>query len=171
MRMAFGIVSLVAKEWRQYKELRLRALEKEPGAFSSTYAEVSADPDIKWPQRLQRAIDVEDWLLFARLDGNLVGMIGAFQDEEEKQNKIAHVYGMYVDAEARRQGIGRALMARLLEDLRDRNIVTARLGVNADQQPAKKLYENFGFATVGGQLWTMGDGQEHQVLAMELAIK
>jgi hypothetical protein len=71
------IINLPLENWREYKEIRLRALKADPQAFSSNFAKESAYPDEKWQQRLKTANEQDaSWLYFAQEKGELVGMIG-----------------------------------------------------------------------------------------------
>ena len=162
------IVSLLPESWEEYKRLRLRALSTEAQAFGTSYAEAAEYPDEHWRQRLQDVFDGKSHLLFARLDGKLVGMVGAFQQDEDRKNLSANVISMYVEAEFRSRGIGRALLSRLLQDLALKGIEKARLDVVADQVAAKHLYLSLGFAFTGSSIQTLGDGREHIELQMEL---
>ena len=126
--------------------------------------------DETWQRRLQEVIERRSHLLFARLNGGLVGMVGAFQQEEDRQSSIAYIYGMYVDSEARSHGVGRMLLSRLLENLAESNIKRAKLDVSTDQLAAKQLYLSLGFAVTGSAVQTLGDGRQHLELAMELLI-
>jgi ribosomal protein S18 acetylase RimI-like enzyme len=163
------ILSLPLESWQEYKELRLRALQREPQAFGSNYAREVEYPNEKWQQRIQGVIDGQGLMLFARLDGKLVGMIGGYQDDDNKPQKRIQIWGMYVDPEARGRGIAKTLMNNLISKIRERgDILIAKLEVNEDQDPAKKLYENMGFKIVGTKTRALGDGKKHQLLEMEL---
>jgi ribosomal protein S18 acetylase RimI-like enzyme len=145
-------------------------LQSEPQAFGSSFAEVVQYADETWQRRLQDAVEGKSHLLFARLGGKLVGMVGAFQQEEDRQSYSANIVSMYVDSEARSKGIGRGLLSRLLANLANSGIKKARLDVNADQGAARQLYLSLGFATTGSRVQTLGDGRQHRELEMELVI-
>jgi ribosomal-protein-alanine N-acetyltransferase len=49
---------------------------------------------------------------------------------------------------ARRQGLGRVLMLRLIEEARDRGAAQVFLEVRADNPSAQSLYESLGFARI-----------------------
>ena len=49
----------------------------------------------------------------------------------------------------RRGGVGRALVERLLEELRDRGVRVVYLEVRESNAAARRLYESLGFAAVG----------------------
>jgi RimJ/RimL family protein N-acetyltransferase len=59
------------------------------------------------------------------------------------------VLGMGVVREYRRRGIGAALMQRTLADASAKGFTRIELTVRVDNQPAKRLYEKFGFVVEG----------------------
>ena len=63
---------------------------------------------------------------------------------------------VYVAPEARRSGLGRALVAEALERARARGCRRAELDVNEANEPALKLYESLGF----GKKATPWDGRD-----------
>jgi len=171
-REKIRIVTLPVSAWHKYKELRLRALQREPLAFCSTYARETAWPDEKWQQRLRDAHDNESWIIFAKLDEKLVGMIGGNRNDEDKQNHRCHIWGMYVDEKARKKGIAKALITKLLDSLRENEDVNVvRIEVNVNQKPAKQLYQILGFRKIGTEKVAFGDGSEHKVLVMEKLLR
>ncbi len=164
------IASLLPESWEEYKQLRLRALSTDPQAFGTSYSEAAKFPDEQWRQRLQDAFDGKRQLLFARLGGKLVGMVGAYQEEEDKRSFTANIHSMYVDSDARSHGVGRMLLSRLLESLGEGGILRAKLDVSTDQLAAKQLYLSLGFVVIGSSIQMLGDGKQHLELGMELLI-
>jgi ribosomal protein S18 acetylase RimI-like enzyme len=160
------IVKLLPEEWPLYKEIRLESLLAEPQAFGSGYAEVHQRPDSYWQERLKDAQAGEkSWLLFAKENERMVGMIGAYCSEEKDGVEIIAVY---VTREKRGRGIAGALMAAILEEIGRSNIHRkAVLGVNADQTAAVALYQRYGFQIVGEKEGVMGDGKLHTSYIME----
>jgi ribosomal protein S18 acetylase RimI-like enzyme len=59
------------------------------------------------------------------------------------------VLGMGVISEYRGRGIGRALMDATLQAAKARGISRVELTVRVDNEPAKRLYESFGFEVEG----------------------
>ncbi len=49
------ILRLPVENWKEYRELRLRALREDPEAFSSSYATAIDEPDEFWRGRLAEA--------------------------------------------------------------------------------------------------------------------
>ena len=83
------------------------------------------------------------WLV-ALNDGEVVGYVGAqiVPDEADMMN-------LAVDEKYRRMGIGKALVAQLLEKLQARAVRSLTLEVRISNQPAISLYERMGFSAVG----------------------
>lgn len=162
------IITLPLDQWKEYKEIRLRSLQNNPQAFAQTYAKVLEWPDEKWQERLQRVIDGESWMLFAKLDGKIVGMVGGYWDEEAGEKQRVEVISMYVDPKARGKGIARVLLNKVLEEFRKNgNFSVAGLGVSVNQKAARRLYESLGFKVVGSEQRVLGDGRSWEVLQME----
>ena len=171
------IVRLAPREWRAYRELRLRALRDDPGAFGASHDEFAARPAAYWRDRLQAAAEEQtDWLLFARRGGRsgggdasqLVGMVGAMLNRHVPDADDADVISMYVAPEERGRGIAALLLDALLAALRESGTVR-RVGlyVNAEQGAAVRLYERAGFSITGRTRGRLGDGNEHDLLHME----
>ena len=160
------IVRLDPDEWKAYKALRLEALQDAPQAFGSTYDTNLARSETFWRGRLVEAqIGERGWLLFARIDGQLAGMIGAYRTDEAA---VVEVISTYVRPAYRGRGVARALMDVLLETLaRTGQFKRATLGVNQQQVAAVRLYERCGFESVRSQAVQMGDGQTYTAIFME----
>lgn len=156
------IVKLSPSEWLSYKVLRLRSLKEDPQSFLSSYEKELLVPDDRWRARLSN----DKWLFFAKMDGQLVGMMGAFQTDKDKQNQAANIYGVFVVHEARGKRISVMLMNKLLDFLKDQSIKTVNLSVNQDQLAAVTLYRKFGFDLTGQENMMLGDGIEHTELLM-----
>lgn len=161
------IISLPASQWRTYHNLRLRAIQDSPQAFLDTEEQTRTFPEKKWRQRLADAAAGKNWQLFAKLDKQLVGMIGAFRGDEDTQNASVTAVGLWVAPEARGKGVGRKLMETLLDSLKRKSIKTVHLSVNAEQAVAVALYKKLGFQIVEEKELVMGDGKKHAELMME----
>jgi ribosomal protein S18 acetylase RimI-like enzyme len=162
------IVDLPIARWPEFRDLRLRALESEPAAFAQTHEVASAYPDDLWQGRLQEVLDGRSWIVFAERADMLVGMCGAFQTDDDRDRRSATIWGVFVDEQERGHGIGDALLTAIRAQLASAGILTATLTVNREQTAAVRLYERHGFRIVGHEIATLGDGQEHDELVMEL---
>ena len=80
----FKVVKLRPDEWREYKGLRLQALQSEPHAFASSYKKENQKPDSIWQKRLTKAAEgKKSWILFARDQKKVIGMVGAYISEQK----------------------------------------------------------------------------------------
>ena len=84
--------------------------------------------------------------LIAEDDGRAVGFV--FCVLGERGRKTAHVTDIYVRPEARSQGIGRELLAALIEPAGEAGLAHLSLEVLVDNTEARRLYERLGFAPV-----------------------
>lgn len=163
------IVTLAVDEWPAYKQLRIEAVSDSPQAFGSNREQQLTHPDSFWQKRLEdAALGQGQWLLFARCNGALAGMIGAYQDEETPQE--ATVISVYVSPSARGRGISTLLMRAILDELRKAGIQKAWIGVNIEQKAALHLYLKSGFQVVKTERNRMGDGQFHDEYLMSMLL-
>ncbi len=160
------IVQLQPDEWPAYRKIRLEALRTEPQAFGSSYANNLQHPDTFWQRRLQQALAGEEgWLLFARSQGQLVGLIGAYVSETPG---VADIISVYVTPAHRGRGIAKRLMDAMIDTLRATgSFHKLTLTVNTQQTAAIALYRQFGFQITGQIRSPMGDGQLYDEHVME----
>ena len=129
-----------AADWRAR---RLEALERHPEAFGASLEEERALPLEAWAGRLEHAV-----VFGAGRGPQLLGCAGLFVERTRKKRHKAVLFGVYVRVEARGQGLGRALVGRVVEAARERAtqlhtaVVTANLG-------ARRLYRELGFVAYG----------------------
>jgi ribosomal protein S18 acetylase RimI-like enzyme len=84
--------------------------------------------------------------LLAEDDGRAVGFV--FCILGDRGRKTAHVTDLYVRPEARNKGVGRALLAELIEPARAAGLDHVSLEVLLRNADARRLYERLGFAAV-----------------------
>lgn len=138
------VVTLEPNQWKKYKDLRLRALKEEPQAYASSYQDNVKHSGQFWKQRLEDAVKEQTrWLVFAKLEGKLVGMVGA---SIEKEIDNVHIIAVYVVPEERGKGISKLLMNSILSKVKDNKLIKKiTVEVNSEQLPALNLYKNSGF--------------------------
>ena len=147
-----------------FQELRLRGLQELPSAFASSYEEEAETPIAVVAQRL--APQPDRAMFGAFKDQQLIGLVGL---QREPMRKLAHkafIWGMYVEPDARRRGVGRRLVAHALafaaNELRVRQV---SLGVNARNLGAIALYRSLGFEQFGFERgFMLVDGELHDEL-------
>jgi len=145
------IATLLPEEWQKYKEIRLEALKNDPTAFSATYEEKILNPDQKWIDGLKDAEKREcDILLFAKDGEKVIGMIGAYWNNQPTTGHTANIWGVYVNRNYRGQGIGKKLMDVIVDEIKKHpQIIKISLGVNTKNEPALELYKSCDFKIVG----------------------
>jgi ribosomal protein S18 acetylase RimI-like enzyme len=98
--------------------------------------------------RMLRSSDVEDWLssslvIGAYVGGRIVGMIGLKRELGDKHEHKGFMWGFYVERDYRKQGVGRVLLAALL-DAAKKHVEQIMLTVVENNTPAIALYEQVG---------------------------
>lgn len=134
-------------EWKQYRDIRLRALKDSPDAFGSTYEASRLYAEETWIGRLEKARPATDHPMFAMMDGEIVGL--AWARIEPAETDAAHLYQMWVDPRARGNGAGRALVEAAVAWARDGSVARMVLEVTCGDRPARRLYDAVGFEPVG----------------------
>lgn len=99
-----------------------------------------AEPGLKRLMQADAAVGVEAH----HGDGSLAGFVLAFAAADE-----AEVLALCVAPERRRSGLGRRLLRRLERDLASRHITQLFLEARVSNLPARRLYEQAGFAETG----------------------
>jgi len=137
------IKKLPPERWREFKALRLEALQNDPLAFGSSYEEEIKFTDKTWKERIKNT-------LFATLNDNPVGMIVFLINPRKKLNHVAEIFGVYVREEHRDKKIGTQLIESAINLIRkSKSVIKIKLTVTSVQDAAIKLYSSFGFETVG----------------------
>lgn len=131
-------------------KIRLESLESDPFAFSKAVEEHRAIPVDTIAQRF-RDLDPTSLSLGAfDAGGNPVGMAAFKRETGEKEHHKGRIYGVYVSSAQRSKGIGRTLLARLLELAgTDPSLEQILLAVATSQDAARRLYRSLGFETFG----------------------
>jgi GNAT superfamily N-acetyltransferase len=135
---------LTPADWRDYRELRLRALEDSPDAFGSLleYEQPRADAD--WQQRVDgRAGSALQFPVVAVHAGAAVGL--AWGRIDPAHPDVAHLYQMWVAPEHRRGGAGAMLLDAVINWARAAGARRVALRVTIGNSSATRLYTRAGF--------------------------
>jgi ribosomal protein S18 acetylase RimI-like enzyme len=134
-----------------FKEVRLRALQDSPLAFSSTYTRESELPQEEWIARSQRW-DGEGSVLYLAFDDlhplHACGMVACYGEQNSGRLR-GHVISMWVDPAYRRAGVGRMLIDALKTWASSRGMHELKLMVTSVNQPAIDFYIRMGFLMSG----------------------
>jgi ribosomal protein S18 acetylase RimI-like enzyme len=132
----------------RYRRLRLEALRTEPTAFGSSYEiEASAKAD-KYRDRLTGS--PENYVLGAWDGVQLVGLGGFVRETAPKRQHIGSIWGVYVTPACRGRGVGRRLLASMIERARDlQGLEHVLLSVTSENGAALALYRSLGFVAWG----------------------
>lgn len=126
-----------------YREIRLEALQKNSEAFGSTFEKENAQP-LSWFEAAIRRTDIFGGFL----DGRLMGIAGFATQEDAKHAHKGRLWGMYVRSAARKSGLGKILVAAVLDHARGR-VEMVQLTVVSENEAARRPYEAIGFVAYG----------------------
>jgi RimJ/RimL family protein N-acetyltransferase len=139
---------LTAEDAAEWSRLRLEALQFEPAAFSSSVEEHKAVPIEEVRKRL--SANPHSFVVGAFEEGHLCGMAGFHRETGPKTCHKGRVWGVYVTASNRGQGLSRDMMKLLLERAAAiAGLEQVLLSVTNTQTAALALYRSLGFKLFG----------------------
>jgi len=150
--LEISIRSLTSEDWKEFRDLRLKALEKDPIAYGMAVTEESLRSDEEWKTICQDACNGKGkWYFIAEYHGRLVGMLGAQEQNGSYMRHLVEIVGAYVEPDSRRCGVMKqlfyALKNRLLETPYAEQLI-AWVTLH-EHQTGKYLFESFNFKYAG----------------------
>jgi len=140
---------LQASDADAYRALRLFALEESPASFGASREEISVVASEEIERQLEEA-SKEGGILGAFEDRELIGLACLSRCEGLKERHKAWIWGVFVQPERRRQGVGSALLGQLLQKAAVmEGLLLVKLTLEASNRPARALYHQFGFERFG----------------------
>ena len=144
------IRAITRDEVPQWWELRLRALKDHPEAFGSDY-ETSRQRGYGFVVDRNFGPDAGNNVILAAFDpdGTILSTAGVFR-ETGKRSHIAMIIGVYTRPESRGRGLSRRLIDAAIAHCRAASgVLQVHIAVNADNAPARHVYESAGFVPWG----------------------
>lgn len=157
---------LTTADVEKYREIRLAGLRNSPEAFGSTFASESLKPLSSFAERLGSSA-----VFGALLGGDLVGIAGFAIRQGAKEAHKGLLWGMYVQPDARKFGVGRRLVEAIIDFARE-HVEILQLSVVSDNKPAQRLYARLGFIEYGLEKNSLKhNGQYYDEILMALDLR
>jgi ribosomal protein S18 acetylase RimI-like enzyme len=146
---------LEAADAAAYQALRLDALARHPCAFRASFGEEAGQTLAEFAARLEAET------IFGGFCGEtLCGLAGLEIPQARNKRHKGTLFGVYVCPDRRRNGIGTALVASVIEHARTRvEQLHAAVVITAD--PARALYRKLGFLPYGLEPRALKVGEEY----------
>jgi ribosomal protein S18 acetylase RimI-like enzyme len=163
---------LTEHDVEEFVRLRLEALAREPYAFGRALEDEQAQPLDSVAPRL-RAVPEGNFVVGAFADGQMIGQAGFVRHTGRKQQHKGSIWGVYVTAAARGQGVAKAMLSQILHRVRTYSeIEQVSLSVSIPQEAARRLYNALGFEVYGYEKHALKIGdtyvdEEHRVLWLQ----
>src|SRR5215510_1847978 len=128
----------------EFIRLRIEALTREPYAFARALEdERSRSPESVAPRL--RAVPEGNFLVGAFEGRQMVGQAGFVRHEGRKMRHKGSIWGVYVTAAARGQGVAKAMLTQMLHRVRGYpELEQASLSVSVTQEAARRFYSALG---------------------------
>ena len=141
---------ILADEGSTLREVRLAALVDSPGAFGSTLERELTWRDDEWDDRARRGAMSKDratWFAVDAETGEVAGIVGATHPDPAAPE--VELVSMWTAPTARRRGVGRALIAAVLDWAQEGGAESISLWVTRGNDAAEHLYREMGFVETG----------------------
>ena len=150
---ALQVRTLAEADLAAYKVLRDHVLAHHAEAFTSDAATEATRTAQSYSARLGSSAndtDADGFSLGAWRGDRLVGAITCERDPRSKVRHVGHIVGMMVTTDEQGQGVGRALLAALIERASaDAELHQLTLSVTSSNERAVRMYERAGFTSYG----------------------
>ena len=153
-------------DWRTVRDLRFAALQDTPFAFGSTLAREKAFTASEWRKWIGESRMGNRQVIFLGFDRErCVAIVGAFDHE----GGAVRLISMWVAPDARRHGVGKALVEEVIRWTRSIGKDTIELHVTEGNTPAENLYREMGFKPTDDTMPLPSD-PTYQLRLMELQL-
>jgi GNAT superfamily N-acetyltransferase len=155
------------QDWKTLRDVRMAALADAPHAFWATFQEESRFEQGQWRRFLKAAA----WWTATRND-RVVGVVAVLRRGETLDE--AELIAMWVAPDERRRGTATRMLQAACEWARAAGTQTLTLWVTEGNDPAKRLYESWGFQATGERAelpHTAATGEERMQLRLSDPIR
>ncbi len=163
-----NIAILEPKHARELNRLTIDAIRDYPTAFTTDFTQVRHRPVGMLIDHLRELERTAGFRLGAFDAADLVGTVRLIPRSGPKLAHCADVVFLYVRGDRQREGIGRALLERLIAEARRIDgLEQLELSVSSDSHAALRLYEKMGFEATGVHRRQIKFGDSyHDLIAM-----
>lgn len=138
------IKQLNKNDWKQFKDIRLEALQNSPTSFSSLYEEEISYPEERWINFHERGE-----FFGAFIDGNLIGSGRLCLRTSKSSQHKSEICGIYVKPEYRSNGVAKKIIEVLVGHGKEKGCTQIHLGCVTINISAVNLYKKCGFEIYG----------------------
>jgi RimJ/RimL family protein N-acetyltransferase len=168
--MSISIRQLTENDWREFAQVRLKALVTDPLVFGSSYEKESQFTEADWRSRLEPSDDSAVFMLFD--DETPIGITGVSVFRDDPTGETAILWGSWLEADFRGKGLsGLIYNARLDWAKRHPSIKRIIVSHRASNLASKYANQKHGFSFTGTheKVWT--DGATEDEVCYELYLK
>ena len=136
---SFRVEVLTENDWPRLQQIRLVALKEHPQGFLASHEREAVYDERRWRQEFLRG----EWNIMLAGDQE-IGLLGVTR-EPGMSSQEGYLEYLWVAPEFRRSGVASMLLRTVLDRLRDSGVHTVWLYILDGNEPARRLYERFGF--------------------------
>jgi RimJ/RimL family protein N-acetyltransferase len=166
--MNVTIKLLTENDWREFSQIRLKALRSDPKVFGSNYEREARFTETDWRERLQS----KESAIFMLYSGeNPIGITGVSIFRDDPTGKTAILWGSWLDPQFRGKGLSE-LMYKTRIEWAKAHLIVERVIVSHRASNVASKYANqkhgFVFTRAHEKIWT--DGAVEDEIYYELYI-
>ncbi|CAN5575345.1 GNAT family N-acetyltransferase [soil metagenome] len=146
------IRKLTMDDAEAFRDIRIRGLNSDPYAFSSS-PEDDSTRDIDVLRERFGNFSNSNFILGCFEGDKIIGVVGFARESYLKRNHIGFIWGMYVDMSFRGKKFGSELFRKCIEEAsKCDGLEIIELGVAESNISAVSLYKNNGFVEYGKEI-------------------
>ena len=148
------IESLPEDRWQEYKDIKLASIKNEPIAFSESYEKLENKDEKDWKKELSNAKEDKTVTIFVEDDNQkLIAFASAHVHTNDRLSHNAFLSNLYVDKGFRNKGLGKQLVEKRIEVLKERypRITNIHCEIVTTQKTSINIHKELGF-TISGEI-------------------